>query len=101
MPAEVILDTTAPNTPNNDPGNLPEYQNLSPPPPCEVEPLEALARKTAPSESLDETYVKEVSQTSSDIQRVQNLINLYQHAFNGLTYLDLQQIDSIHHPNKF
>ena len=65
MPAEVLL-TTAPNTPDNEPGNPLEYCNLSPPPPRDVKPPEALARKTVPSESSDETYIEEVSQTSSD-----------------------------------
>ena len=63
---EIILDTTTPNTPDNMLEQPPSYQNLSPPPPPEVEPLEASARNTAPSKSSVETYIKEASQTSSD-----------------------------------
>ena len=105
MPVEVILETTAPNTPNNKPGNTPEYCNLSSPPPREVEPLEALARNTTQFESSDETDIEVVSQTSSDIQReinimiqrVQNSINLDQPTFDGFTYRDLCNINIIHH----
>ena len=94
VPAEVILDTTAPNTPDNVLELLLSYQNLPPPPPQEVKPLEALARNTTPSESSDKTYVKDTSQTSSDIQwevnsaikRAKNLINTDQITFNSLMY---------------
>ena len=107
VPTEVILDTTAPNTPNNEPNNPPDYHNILPPPPCEVEPLEASARNTTPSKSSDKSYIEEASQSSSDIQReitqiiqrVQNSINLDQPAFNGLTHWDLQQINLIHYRN--
>ena len=84
------MATSAPKEPENPP----KYHHLSPPPPCNIEPLEASAQNTTLSESSDETYIEEASQTSSNaqreidqtIQRVQNSIDLDQPAFDGLTY---------------
>ena len=105
IPVEVRLDTTTPNTPNNEQDSPPDYCNLSPPPPHLGRYHEAYARNTTPSESSDGTEVSGASQNSSEIQwevdtaiqRAQSSMNLDQHAFNGLTYWDLQQIDLVHH----
>ena len=106
---EVILDTTAPNTPNNAPELLPSYQNLSSPLPPEAEPLEASAQNTAPSETSQDTCVEEEEEplteeevqqeVNLEIQRAQDSINADQITFNGLTYRDLWKINITHHHN--
>ena len=73
IPVEVILDTTAPNTPENKQDSPPTYCNIPPPPPRLGGYHEASARNTAPSESSDETEVSGASQNSSEIQREINL----------------------------
>lgn len=77
VPPEVILDTTVPNTPDNEPGDLPpDYSHISPPPPCLT---------PEPSEDSERTFIEEnASRTSSEVQedvneiirRVQRGINL-------------------------
>ena len=97
----MILETSTPNTPNIEPGDLsPEYPCLSPALPCLT--LEA-------SEGSEETAVdsSNKSQSSSAIQaeiteivqRVQREIDLDQHAFGSYTYHNLHQIDQTHHQN--
>ena len=65
---EVILETTASNTPENIQDLPPEYCNISPPPPHLGSYHEASARNTTPSESSDETEVSGASQNSLEIQ---------------------------------
>ena len=67
-PTEVILDTTAPNTPQNESEVPPQYAQVSPPP-LQLEALDTSTRNIAPSETLEETLIKETSQMSSLIQR--------------------------------
>lgn len=51
---KVILDTTAPNTPQNKTKMPLQYNQVSPPPP-QLEAFEASARNTAPSETSEDT----------------------------------------------
>ena len=67
IPAEVILDTTAPNTPKTEQDSPPDYRTVSPPPPHIGRYHEASAQNSAPSP--DESNVSGASQMSSQVQR--------------------------------
>lgn len=94
FPQQSILDTTAPNTPENKPGDLSEYHCISPP------PLHLTPEPT--DEESDRTYVEEeASRTSSAVQeetnqllqRIQQGIDLDQWVFGNLIYHWLHQIN--------